>query len=64
MELLIEIMKATPAFSSANFVITSHIRRTCTDSLKVTAYDSNESIIFINPNSDPSNSNGMLQIFN
>ena len=64
MELLIEIMKATPIFSSANFIITSHIRRTCSDSRKVTAYDSKESIILINPNSDPSNSNGMLQLFN
>ena len=64
MELLIEIMKATPAFSSANFVIKSHILRTCSDSRKVTTYDSIDSIISINPIFDPSNSNGMLQIFN
>ena len=64
MELLIEIMKATPACSFANFVITSHIRRTCSDSRKVTAYDSNDSIISINPIFDPSNLDCMLQIFN
>ena len=64
MELLIEIMEATPAFSSENFIIKSHIRRTCADSQSITRYDSKESIILIIPNSDPSNSNGMLQLFN
>ena len=64
MELLIEIMKATPIFSSENFIFNSHILRTCSDSRKFTAYDSKESIILIIPNSDPSNSNGMLQLFN
>ena len=60
MELLIEIMEATPAFSSENFIIKSHIRRTCADSQSVTRYDSIHSIISINP----SNLNGMLQLFN
>ena len=64
MELLIEIMEATPIFSSANFIITSHIRRTCADSQSITRYDSIHSIVSINPNSDPLNLNGMLQIFN
>ena len=64
MDLLIHLMEATPAFSSENFIIKSHILRTCADSRKVTAYDSKESIISINPIFDPSNLDCMLQIFN
>jgi hypothetical protein len=60
MDLLIHLMKATPLFCSENFVIKSHISRTC--SLDVTTFDSIDTIISINPNSHISN--GILQIFN
>jgi hypothetical protein len=54
MDLFIHFMKATPVFSSENFVIKSHILRTCSDSLTDTVCDSFDSIMSINPNSDPS----------